>query len=119
MDDAGPHNGASLTSTLKTAFAGVIEMIADVYRARTSDGCATASPDATSAPIEWPTAIGEDMPRLSQDLNGLTARYRSVLAGRRVLLLLDNARDADQVRPLLSGSPGCMVLVTSRDHMSS
>ncbi|MFD2465077.1 ATP-binding protein [Amycolatopsis samaneae] len=56
--------------------------------------------------------------RIPAELDAQASLYRTVLADRRVLVLLDNASTADQVRPLLPGSPGCLVLVTSRASLT-
>lgn len=52
------------------------------------------------------------------DVGQAAALYRSSLAGRRMLVVLDNARSVDQVRPLLPGSPGPVLVITSRDRLS-
>jgi len=62
-------------------------------------------------------ALGVPAQRIPPTLEGRAALYRSVLATRRVLVVIDNARDADQVRPLLPAAPGCAVVVTSRTHL--
>ncbi|MFD4560237.1 BTAD domain-containing putative transcriptional regulator [Streptomyces sp. NPDC058469] len=62
-------------------------------------------------------ALGTADSAIPDSLEERSALYRSALDGRRVLVLLDNARDAAQVRPLLPGMEGCAALVTSRVRM--
>ena len=62
-------------------------------------------------------AFGVTPQQIPLSLQAQAALYRSLLAGRRVLILLDNAAEEDQIRPLLPGSPGCLVIVTSRNEL--
>ncbi|MBA4864876.1 winged helix-turn-helix domain-containing protein [Streptomyces sp. PSKA54] len=62
-------------------------------------------------------ALGTADSAIPDSLEERSALYRSVLDGRRVLVLLDNARDAAQVRPLLPGTEGCAALITGRVRM--
>lgn len=62
-------------------------------------------------------ALGISRHRMPVDVEEQSALLRSALTGRRMILVLDNAADVGQVRPLLPGQPGCAVLVTSRSDL--
>ncbi|MFD4674540.1 BTAD domain-containing putative transcriptional regulator [Lentzea sp. NPDC058450] len=76
------------------------------------DGPPTTAADALAQCLR---ALG--VPKIPADTGERAGLFRSVLADRRVLLVLDDAASEDQVRPLLPGTPGCAVVVTSRNHL--
>ena len=63
-------------------------------------------------------ALGVPPERIPADLDARTALYRTRLAGRQILIVLDNARDPAQLRPLLPGTPGCLAVITSRQQLT-
>jgi tetratricopeptide (TPR) repeat protein len=63
-------------------------------------------------------SLGLPGERIPPDVDGMAGAFRSVVAGRRMIVVLDDAAGAEQVRPLLPGSAGCVVLVTSRSRLS-
>jgi DNA-binding SARP family transcriptional activator/tetratricopeptide (TPR) repeat protein len=79
----------------------------------------------SQTPVTPAEAIGVFLESLGIGVNQLSPRpearvglYRSLLAGKRMLIVLDNARDEAQVRPLLPGSSTCVALVTSRNELT-
>ncbi len=74
-----------------------------------------AAADALAGFLRTLGVPGQEIP---DEIEERARLYRSRLAGRRVLVLLDNARDGEQVRPLLPGDPGCAAVVTSRDALA-
>ncbi|MEU4192321.1 BTAD domain-containing putative transcriptional regulator [Kribbella sp. NPDC026611] len=82
--------------------------------------------EPTAAPVSADDAMHGFLTALSVPANTIppgpdakAALFRSFVADRKLLLLLDNARDADQIRPLLPGSTDCMVVVTTRLQLDS
>ena len=80
-----------------------------------SSASATAPEEALRALLY---SLGVPAGHIPTGLDARAGLYRSVLAGKRVLIVLDNARDAEQVRPLLPGNPGCLVIATSRNPLA-
>jgi DNA-binding SARP family transcriptional activator/tetratricopeptide (TPR) repeat protein len=80
-----------------------------------ASGFATAPADALYALL---CSLGVPAGRIPDGLDARAGMYRSVLAGKRVLVVLDNARDVGQVRPLLPGTQGCLVIATSRNPLT-
>jgi DNA-binding SARP family transcriptional activator len=73
---------------------------------------------AAEALREFLDALHVPAAQVPAGLEARQALYRDLLAGQRVLILLDNARDPAQVRPLLPGTPGALVLITSRSELT-
>jgi tetratricopeptide (TPR) repeat protein/transcriptional regulator with XRE-family HTH domain len=79
----------------------------------------TGTPAAPDAAVRgFLDALGVPPERIPADSDAQAGLYRSLLADRRMLIVLDNARDEAQVRPLLPASPASLVLVTSRAQLS-
>jgi DNA-binding SARP family transcriptional activator len=72
---------------------------------------------AVDALAHFLTALGVPAATVPRDVEAAAGLYRTLLSGKRVLVLIDNAGDPGQVRPLLPGSRDCLVLVTSRDQL--
>jgi tetratricopeptide (TPR) repeat protein len=79
----------------------------------------SASPVAPAEAIRgFLDALAVPAERVPSELSAQAGLYRSLLAHRKTLIVLDNARDEEQVRPLLASGPGCLTIVTSRSQLT-
>ncbi|MFJ2264730.1 BTAD domain-containing putative transcriptional regulator [Streptomyces sp. NPDC087844] len=133
LAEAGRRRDAGTTLCVVVGSAGVgkttfIVHVAHLLAAHYPDGQIYLNLhgyDAQEAPVSIQSALrivleslGVAADRLPPDMDAQAALYRSLIAGRRVLLVLDNARNAHQIRPLLPAVPGCLTIVTSRNQLS-
>jgi hypothetical protein len=80
-----------------------------------ADGAPVSPADALGYFVE---ALGVPPDRVPASLAGRAGLFRSLTAGRRILVVLDNSTDAGQIRPLLPATPQSLVLVTSRTRLT-
>jgi DNA-binding SARP family transcriptional activator len=81
-------------------------------------GYSPGSPVATAEALRrFLSALGTAPDRIPPDQEEASALFRSLVAGKRVMVLLDNAGSAGQVRPLLPGAAGCLAVITSRSRL--
>jgi DNA-binding SARP family transcriptional activator len=64
-------------------------------------------------------SLGQDPAQIPTDVQEAAGRFRSLVEGRRLLVVLDNAHDAAQIRPLIPGTPACATLTTSRQTLAA
>ncbi|MEU7823696.1 BTAD domain-containing putative transcriptional regulator [Catellatospora sp. NPDC049133] len=90
------------------------QLYADL-RGSAADGRAMSPAEALRGFL---SSLGVARQHLPAELHALAGLYRSILAGRRILVVLDNGRDFEHVRHLLPGTPGCLAVVTSRHPLA-
>ncbi|WP_165956246.1 AfsR/SARP family transcriptional regulator [Streptomyces hainanensis] len=130
LDDLLTATPAAVAAVSGTAGAGktaVVVRWAHRNRHRFPDGQLYVDlrgygPDRPVAPQDvlagFLRALGLEGTAVPQGLAERAARFRTLVAGRRMLIVLDNAHAVEQVRPLLPGAPSCVTLVTSRDALA-
>ncbi|MDI6105152.1 AfsR/SARP family transcriptional regulator [Actinoplanes sp. NEAU-A12] len=113
----GPPGGGKTALAVRFAHA-IADRYPDGQLQLDLRGFAATDPMSTAEALEHLVAALGGPSTSTRDVERQSAVYRSLIAGRRMLILLDNAVSAQQVRPLLPGDSSCLVIVTSRNRLA-